>query len=218
MTGAMAGRWRQLPLVERGLLDDPPEVVAPRLLGALMVTDEVVARLVEVEAYGPDDPASHAVRGETPGNATMFRGPGHLYVYISYGVHHLGNITVQPAGTGAAVLLRAIEVLAGEEVALRRRGEGDGRPRRPRWVGGGPGRLGQVMDLRVARDDGLDLLDPGSRITLRTDGHTPGEVASGPRVGVTDAPDVGWRFWIAGHPAVSRYARSPRAAPPPACS
>lgn len=202
--------WRDLPLVDGAVLAEPPEVVAPRLLGTLLVTDEVVARIVEVEAYGAKDPASHAARGETPGNATMFRGPGRLYVYVSYGVHHLGNVTVQPEGTGAAVLLRSIEVVAGEEVALRRRGA-DG-PQRPRWVGGGPGRLGQVLDLRVARDDGLDLLDDGSRITLRTDGHDVGEVASGPRVGVTDAPDVGWRFWIAGHPAVSRYTRSPRAA------
>lgn len=203
-------RWHDLPLVDRAVLAEPPELTAPRLLGALLVTGEVVARIVEVEAYGPDDPASHAVRGETPGNATMFRGPGHLYVYVSYGVHHLGNITVQPAGTGAAVLLRSIEVVVGEEVALRRRGADA--PQRPRWVGGGPGRLGQVLDVRVARDDGLDLLDDGSRITLRTDGHDPGEVATGPRVGVTDAPDVPWRFWIAGHPAVSRYTRSPRAA------
>lgn len=204
--------WRALPLLDRAVLTDPPEVVAPRLLGTLLVTDEVVVRLVEVEAYGPDDPASHAVRGETPGNATMFRGPGHLYVYISYGVHHLGNVTVQPPGTGAAVLLRSGEVVAGEEVALRRRGA-DGTRRRPQWLGGGPGRLGQVLDLRVARDDGLDLLDAGSRITLRTDGHEPEEVVTGPRVGVTDAPDVGWRFWVGGHPAVSRYSRSPRARP-----
>lgn len=210
----MPDAWRELPLLDRAVLADPPEVVAPRLLGTLLVTGDVVARLVEVEAYGPDDPASHAARGETAGNATMFRDPGHLYVYISYGVHHLGNVTVQPEGTGAAVLLRSIEVLAGEELALRRRGAEDSQPRRPQWVGGGPGRLGQVLDLRVARDDGLDLLDPTSRVTLRTDGHAPAEVAVGPRVGVTDAPDVGWRFWIAGHPAVSRYTRSPRAAPP----
>lgn len=205
-------RWHDLPLVDRALLDGPPEGVAPRLLGALLVTDEVVARLVEVEAYGPHDPASHAARGETPGNATMFRGPGHLYVYVSYGVHHLGNVAVQPEGTGAAVLLRSIEVVAGEEVARHRRGADD--PQRPQWIGGGPGRLGQVLDLDATRDDGLDLLDERSRVTLRTDGHDPGDVANGPRVGVTAAPDVPWRFWIADHPAVSRYTRSPRAAPP----
>lgn len=207
----MTDAWHDLPLLDRALLEDAPEVVAPRLLGALLVTDEVVARLVEVEAYGAQDPASHAVRGPTPGNATMFAGPGHLYVYVSYGVHQLGNVVVQPRGTGAAVLLRAVDVVAGREVALGRRG-GHGRPP-PRWLGGGPGRLGQVLDLRTERDDGLDLLAAASRVTLRTDDHAVGPIATGPRVGVTDAPDVPWRFWLADHPAVSRYTRSPRAAP-----
>lgn len=205
--------WRELPLLDRAVLADPPEVVAPRLLGALLVTAEVTARIVEVESYGPQDPASHSIRGPTPGNATMFGGPGHLYVYVSYGVHHLGNVVVQREGTGAAVLLRSIEVVAGEEVALRRRG-GHDRPR-PQWLGGGPGRLGQVLDLRAERDDGLDLLTEGSRITLRTDGFDAARVATGPRVGVTDAPEVPWRYWLPEHPAVSRYTRSPRAGPSP---
>jgi len=201
--------WRDLALLDRAVLGDPPEVVAPRLLGALLVTAEVTTRVVEVEAYGPDDPASHSIRGRTPGNATMFGKPGHLYVYVSYGVHQLGNVTVLPQGTGAAVLLRSIEVVAGEEVALRRRG-GHDRPR-PRWLGGGPGRLGQVLDLRTERDDGLDLLAEDSRVTLRTDGFKVAQVATGPRVGVTAAPEVPWRFWLPEHPSVSRYTRSPRA-------
>ena len=186
----------------------PAPAVAPRLLGARLVGRGVVARIVEVEAYGPDDPASHAVRGRTPANRTMFAAAGHLYVYVSYGVHHLGNVVVGPTGTGAAVLLRAVEVVAGEEVARARRGA-DG-PRSARWLAGGPGRLGQVLDLRTDRDDGLDLLDEDAPLVL-CPGEEVGDVASGPRVGVSGAPDVPWRFWVAGHPAVSRYTRSPRA-------
>ena len=230
MTTSDANAWRALPLVERELLDAPAEVVAPRLLGTLLVSDEVVGRVVEVEAYGPDDPASHSVRGRRPGNATMFAGPGHLYCYVSYGVHHLGNVVVGPAGTGAAVLLRSIEVLAGRDVAAARRGDPtriNERRATARWLGGGPGRLGQVLALDRTRDDGIDLLDRASRVVLCTDGkdigaengaeNGAGNVAdgtrNGPRVGVTDAPDVLWRWWLDGHPAVSRYVRSPRAVP-----
>lgn len=201
--------WERLPLLDRAVLVAPPEEVAPRLLGTLLVGRGVAGRVVEVEAYGPHDPASHAARGRTPANRTMFGPAGHLYVYVSYGVHQLGNVVVGPSGTGAAVLLRAVEVVAGTTVARTRRGAD--RPRPPRWLAGGPGRLGQVLDLRTERDDGMDLLDPAAPLTLRRDDHEIGAVAAGPRVGVTAAPDVPWRFWVAGHPAVSRYTRSPRA-------
>lgn len=202
-------RWTDLPLLDRTLLADPPEVVAPRLLGALLVTREVVGRVVEVEAYGPDDPASHSVRGERPGNVTMFRGPGRFYVYVSYGVHHLGNVVCGPEGTGAAVLLRGVEVLDGLEVASQRRG---GRTRQ-RELAAGPGRLSQAFALSRDVDDDTDLLDAASRVTLRTDGTAPDptSVRSGPRTGVVDAPDVPWRWWLDGSPGVSPYRRHPLA-------
>lgn len=197
--------------MDRALLRGPADEVAPRLLGALLAGRDVVARIVEVEAYGPDDPASHAARGRTGANATMFGPPGHLYVYTSYGIHRCANVVVGDEDVGAAVLLRAVAVEAGEEVATMRRGAD--RPRSPRWLGGGPGRLGQVLDLATQRDDGLDLLDASSDLHLRTDGTAPPAVSTGPRVGVTQAPDLPWRFWWTDHPAVSRYTRSPRATP-----
>lgn len=205
--------WDALPLVDRAALRADAREVAPRLLGLVLVAGPVAARIVEVEAYSHDDPASHAHRGRTPRNATMFRDAGHLYVYRSYGVHHCGNVVVGEEGTGAGCLVRAVEVLAGHDVATARRA---GRARTPRELGGGPGRVGQVLGLDSERHDGLDLLDPASAVTLRDDGTAvgPDEVQAGPRVGVTLAPDVPWRHWVAGHPAVSRYTRSPRAAPP----
>ncbi len=201
---------RPARLIDRGRLRGAAEEVAPRLLGALLVGRGVTARIVEVEAYGPDDPASHAARGRTGANATMFGPPGHLYVYTSYGIHRCANVVVDEEGVGAAVLLRAVDVVAGEEVALARRGADGQRP--PRWLGGGPGRLGQVFDLETQRDDGLDLIDADAPLVLRSDGTEPDAVSTGPRVGVTQAPDVPWRFWWTDHPAVSRYSRSPRAA------
>lgn len=202
--------WHDLPLVERATLRVDADEVATRLLGLVLVAGPVVARIVEVEAYEQDDPASHAHRGRTPRNATMFGDAGHLYVYRSYGVHHCGNVVAGEQGTGAGCLVRAVEVLDGRAVAVARR---DGRDATPRDLGGGPGRVGHVLDLHSDTHDGLDLLDETAPITLRSDGFVPGEVVTGPRVGVTDAPDVPWRFWLAGHPAVSRYTRSPRAAP-----
>lgn len=201
-----------LPFVDRDLLRRPASQVAPDLLGLLLVAGPVVARIVEVEAYEQQDPASHTHRGRTDRNATMFGDAGHLYVYRSYGMHHCGNVVAGPAGEGAGCLVRAVEVLRGHEVASKRRG---GRDATPRDLAGGPGKVGQVLMLDSGRDDGLDLLDATSAVTLRTDGSTPGDISSGPRVGVSQGAETPWRFWLSDHPAVSRYTRSPRAPEPP---
>lgn len=202
---------RSAPLVRRDVLRAPADEVAPRLLGLHLVAGPVVARIVEVEAYREDDPACHAHRGRTPSNATLFGEAGKLYVYRSYGIHHCGNVVAGAEGEGAGCLVRAVAVQAGHDVASRRRAGRDGTPRA---LAGGPGKVGQVLALDSDRDDGLDLLDPDSRVTLHDTGSqlAAEDVVSGPRVGVTEAPDVPWRFWLAGHPAVSRYSRSPRAA------
>lgn len=206
--------WQALPLVDRASLRADADEVASRLLGLVLVAGPVVARIVEVEAYRQDDPASHAHRGRTPRNATMFGDAGHLYVYRSYGVHHCGNVVAGEEGTGAGCLVRAVDVLEGVELARERRG---GRGATPREMGGGPGRVGQVLQLHSSTHDGLDLLDAASAVTLRDDGTRPtaDEIVTGPRVGVTLAPDVAWRWWLRDHPAVSRYTRSPRAPRPP---
>ena len=128
--------------------------VAPDLLGQVLVRifpdgARASVRIVEVEAYGPDDPASHAFRGETPRNTVMFGPPGHLYVYFTYGMHHCMNVVT---GEGSAVLLRAAEPLEGEEEMVVRRGR-----ERPVDLCSGPGRLTQALAVD-RRDDGLDLV------------------------------------------------------------
>lgn len=177
----------------------------------LLATRDLTARIVEVEAYAQDDPASHAARGRTAANATMFGPPGHLYVYLSHGLHHCANVSTGEEGRGEAVLVRAVEVLAGRDVALGRRG-GRGRAD-PRTLGGGPGRVGQVLGV-TREDDGTSVLGGGPVRLLAPVGGVDAPVRSGPRVGVRYAADRPWRWWLADSPAVSAYRRHP-AAPPP---
>ena len=203
------------PLARERLAGRSP-VVAPRLLGCLLASDvdggRVVGRIVEVEAYRESDAASHSRRGPTPGNATMFGPPGHAYVYFTYGMHHCVNVTCEPEGVGAAVLLRAVAVVTGTEVAVARRG---GRSR-PRELASGPGRLTQA--LGIGREhDGVDLLDPDAPLQLLRDGWVPdpGRIRRGPRTGVRQAADRQWRWWLDGVRAVSPHRRHPRAPGPP---
>jgi DNA-3-methyladenine glycosylase len=180
--------------------------VAPALLGAFLTRGAVRVRLVEVEAYdGANDPASHAYRGRTARNAVMFGPPGHLYVYFTYGMHFACNVACGPEGTASGVLLRAGEVVEGIEVAQARRGRA-----KLRDLARGPGRLAQALGIDRSCN-GTPVLG-GGEVTL-TPGPAPGRVECGPRVGVSVAADVPWRFWIAGDPYVSAYKRSPRAVP-----
>jgi DNA-3-methyladenine glycosylase len=194
-------------------------------------TDEgtVAVRLTEVEAYdGPNDPGSHAYRGETPRNAVMFGPPGFLYVYFTYGMHFCMNVVVGPDGVPSAVLLRAGEVIEGLDLARARRGrpaeqkvvvnQSAGiRPgvrkgpiaKRPngnpdRDLARGPARL--CVALGIGREgNGADLLAKSSNIQLLDGPGFDGEPATGPRVGLREAPDHPWRFWIPGDPTVSPY-------------
>jgi DNA-3-methyladenine glycosylase len=179
--------------------------VAPSLLGCWVVTDRpegrVALRLTEVEAYSGEgqDPASHAHRGPTPRAAIMFGPPGRLYVYFSYGVHWCANVVVGPEGRGSAVLLRAGEVLVGEELARSRRPAA----RTSRDVARGPARLTQA--LGIGPDDrSADLLDPGSAVRLHR-GPAPSSVSAGPRVGISLATELPWRFWETGASSVSGF-------------
>ena len=174
--------------------------VAPDLLGHVLVRafpdgGRARARIVEVEAYGPDDPASHAFRGMTPRNAVMFGPPGHLYVYFTYGMHHCMNAVTGRVGEGAAVLLRAAEPLEGVDEMAARRGR-----ERQLDLCSGPGRLAQALD--VARDDdGLDLVT-GDAMWVET-GSRSEPIATGIRVGVHETTRP-WRFWLDGNAFVSR--------------
>lgn len=196
----------------RGFFARTSPEVAPSLLGKVLVSDLpdalVVARLVETEAYRQDDPASHSYRGRTERNAVMFGPGGHLYVYFTYGMHFCMNVSCEEEGFGSAVLLRAAAVLRGAEVVRARRG-----PRhRDHDLLRGPARL--TSGLAVTRaHDGIDLLDPASPLRLEDDGWRPDPegVAVGPRVGVREAADKPWRYWLRGVREVSRYTRHPRA-------
>lgn len=195
-----------------------PVQVAPRLLGGLLEVvvggARVVARLTEVEAYhGRDtgdlpDPGSHARMGQTARNATMWGEPGHLYVYLSHGIHSCVNVVCGPSGVAGGVLLRAAEIVERADVAHERRAAA----RTHRDLARGPGRLGEALGLRHPVHDGIDAVAPVerdgavARLLLR-DVPEP-DVLTGPRVGVagiagTDA--FPWRFWIAGDPTVSPF-------------
>ncbi|MBW3578703.1 MAG: DNA-3-methyladenine glycosylase [Actinobacteria bacterium] len=200
-------------VLDRAFYDRPVLQVAADILGKVVVRREddgsqTIARLVETEAYHQSDPASHSYRGRTPRNEVMFGPPGHLYVYFTYGMHHCMNIACEAEGVAAAVLLRAAVLLAGHDYVRPRRSAVD----RDRDLLRGPGRLTQ--GLAVAADhSGVDVTDAGSPLRVEDDGWRPADdaVVTGPRTGIRLAADQPWRFWVAGVPEVSRYARHPRA-------
>lgn len=195
-----------------------PAEVAPRLLGGTLTTvvdgDTVVVRLTEVEAYhgqgtGPTpDLGSHARMGRTARNATMWGEPGHLYVYLSHGIHSCVNVVCGPDGVAGGILLRAAEVIEGTDAAARRRPAA----RTARDLARGPGRLGDAVGLRHPHHDGIDAITGQprhgavARLALLVEPVT--EVATGPRVGVAGEAGTAlfpWRFWIAGDPSVSAF-------------
>jgi DNA-3-methyladenine glycosylase len=206
---AASGTCREHAALGRSFFAGPTVEVAAGLVGSHLVRDpgtagEIRAVVVEVEAYlGREDPASHAFRGPTPRAAIMFGPPGHLYVYLSYGMHLCANVVCEPEGVAGAVLLRAAALEVGEEVVRARRDRA-GRPVGFTRLLSGPGNLGAGLALTPA-DNGLDLCDPGSRMRiLAGDAEVP--VAVAPRVGITRAADRPLRFAWDGHPAVSRPA------------
>jgi DNA-3-methyladenine glycosylase len=188
----------------------PALEVAPDLLNKVLVAGPCSGRIVEVEAYmGSIDPASHAYRGRTARNATMFGPPGHLYVYFTYGMHYCANVvsgvTSQvPRDDGQAVLLRALAPLAGlDEMRARRRAA-----RRDRDLTNGPGKLCQALGLDRTHD-GDDLVVPGAAVWVGDDGVAPPEVpARSTRIGISVARDEPWRWFVAGDPHVSGTRRA----------
>jgi DNA-3-methyladenine glycosylase len=173
---------------------------APRLLGAVLRHGEVAVRLTEVEAYdGANDPGSHAYRGTTPRNEAMFRPPGHLYVYFTYGMHHCCNVVTGTVGSASAVLLRAGEVVDGVELARDRRTPGPDRD-----LARGPARLCQALGIDRACN-GTDLTTGELTLQLADQPVDPAMVSTGPRVGLRQAADRPWRFWMTDEPTVSRY-------------
>ena len=208
-------------VLPREFFDGWAPEVAPGLLGCVLRRDSpegtVAVVITEVEAYaGLNDPASHAYRGPTERNAVMFGPPGHAYVYFTYGMHFCVNLVCEPAGAVSAILLRAGRVIEGADLAAARRwarpdgeaGPGPGARRRPeRDLARGPGRLCQALGIDRALN-GADAVDPHSplRVSAGPDGPVPAaKVRAGPRIGISQAVDVPWRFWLDGDDHVSPY-------------
>lgn len=196
------------------LRESSPEAAARALLGGILSHGGVSVRILEVEAYGgpPDSPypdaAAHTWPGPTPRNQVMFGDAGHLYVYLSHGIHQCVNITCRPAGEGGGVLLRAARITGGHDVVDSRR-PGITAERAAR----GPGNLGRALGIDVSMR-GTDVLDSSSSVLFHPDPVPGSRVRSGPRVGVSREADRPWRFWVAGAREVSAYRRSPRAPQP----
>lgn len=222
-TGSPVGCRSLLP---REFFDRPAPEVAPGLLGCVLWHQSpdgpAAVQIVEVEAYaGESDPASHAFRGRTARNAVMFGPPGHAYVYFTYGMHFCVNVVCQPAGNASAVLLRAGRVIEGAELAAARRfgaraasaGRGSSAGREID-LARGPARLCQALGIDRALD-GTDVCDPASPLRVLapaaaggSDGPVPPAglaISCGPRVGVSRAAEIGWRYWITEEQAVSPY-------------
>jgi DNA-3-methyladenine glycosylase len=190
------------PRLPRAFFARPSTEVAPELLGRILVRvlpdgTRLLARLVEVEAYGPDDPASHAYRGPTPRNLVMFGPPGRLYVYFTYGMHFCSNVVTGDDGVGSAVLLRAAEPLDGLDAMAERRGV-----QAPGLLCSGPGRLTQA--LGIARpENGVDLVRAGALHLRSGEPVARGRIGRSTRVGVNVGAERRWRFYERGSAFVS---------------
>ena len=193
-------------------LENPSDVAAPLLLGCTLTRTitlngekhKLVARIVETEAYDQDDPASHAFGGLSERNAAMFGPAGHLYVYVSYGMHHCCNVVCGPEGFGSGCLVRAVEPLEGVEVMreLREARRARKHPLKLRDLTNGPGKVCAALDIdKELYGHGLTV-EP---LVLDFAPLLPGEIiGSSPRVGISKNIDAPKRFFIEGNVFVSR--------------
>ena len=185
-------------MIDRDVFARSVHEVAPDLIGATFLVDGVGGRIVEVEAYHHEDPAAHGYRGRTERNAAMFGPPGHAYVYRSYGIHWCVNFVCEEVGSASAVLIRALEPAHGIDVMRERRGMDDRRA-----LCSGPGKLCQALGI-TREHDGLPL--DRQPFELRERAEEP-EIVQGPRIGISKAVDLPWRYALAGSPYLSRALR-----------
>jgi DNA-3-methyladenine glycosylase len=202
-TGAVRGS------VPRAFYARDTRVVARELLGKILVARSrpelpwdapdagvTAGRIVETEAYRGDDPASHSARGETPRSAIMFGEPGVAYVYFIYGMYEMLNFVTEAPGFPGAVLVRALEPVLGLELMRRRRGA-----RSDAELARGPGKLCRALGIQLSHN-GQSLRGPA--LLLVDDGKPPGSISASPRVGISAGTESAWRYFITGHPCVSR--------------
>ena len=180
----------------------PSHVVARQLIGLTVLVDGVGGRIVETEAYDRDEPASHCYIGETPRNFSMFGPPGRSYVYRSHGLHWCLNFVCREEGHGAGVLIRALEPVAGLEVMRERRGMDD-----ERLLCAGPGRLCQALGVTRAHNN-LPLDAAPFLLLAPDDPLAPVDVLAGPRIGISKAMELPWRFGLAGSRFLSKPMRA----------
>ncbi len=186
--------------ISRTALPQLADDLARFLIGKAVVRDvpdgRMAGRIVETEAYLHDDPAAHSFRGETPRNRSLFREGGHAYVYVSYGIHRMLNVSAGARGTGTGVLIRAVEPLEGIPLMQARRGTTVLTD-----LARGPGRVAQAMDITLGLD-GIDLTEPGP-LWLGSIDRPAGEIGAGIRIGITKAVDLPLRFYERGSKFVS---------------
>ena len=185
--------WREL--------EGPVEAVAPRLLGCVFerqLDGQLLrARIVETEAYHQTDAASHSYRGRTPRTDVMFGPAGHMYVYFTYGMHYCMNVVTGPEGEGSAVLIRAVEPLAGEDAMARNR-----RGRRGVELTNGPAKVCQAFGIDKTMN-GHELNNEPFKLLLETPVDQT-EIVQTTRIGISQAKDVPWRFYLRDNLYVSR--------------
>jgi DNA-3-methyladenine glycosylase len=186
---------RKPPLLKREFFARSVHEVAPELIGATVLFRGVGGLIVEVEAYHHTEPAAHSFRGRTERNAVMFGPPGFTYVYHSYGIHWCLNLVCEPEGSAAAVLIRALAPTQGLATMRRRRGVKD-----ERLLCSGPGRLCEALGITGAHN-GLALDRPPFELQARME---PVEIAIGPRIGITKAAELPWRYGLKGSRFVSK--------------
>jgi len=181
--------------LDRSFFNRSVHEVAPDLIGVTLLVDGVGGRLVEVEAYRHTEPAAHSYRGRTARNAVMFGPPGYVYVYRSYGIHWCLNFVCEREGSASAVLIRALEPVAGIAAMRRRRGLGE-----ERALCSGPGKLCQALGVTI-KHNGLAL--DRAPFELRAREAKP-EIVVGPRIGITKAVELPWRYGMKGSRYLSR--------------
>jgi DNA-3-methyladenine glycosylase len=188
------------PRLRRSFFARSVHDVAPDLIGATLLVNGVGGRIVEVEAYHHTDPAAHSYGGQTLRNAVMFGPPGYAYVYRSYGIHWCLNFVCEEEGSASAILIRAIQPTDGLPAMRRRRGLKD-----ERMLCSGPGKLGEALGITREGFNGLPLDKPPFEIRGCADKP---EIATGPRIGISKAADVPWRYGLEGSPFLSKPFRS----------
>jgi DNA-3-methyladenine glycosylase len=183
--------------VNRGFFDRSVHEVARDLIGCELAVGETAGIIVETEAYEESDPACHAYVGRTTRNAVLFGPPGHAYVYLSYGIHSLLNFVTEPEGSASAVLIRALEPTKGLDLMRERRGRDE-----PEQLCSGPGKLSEALGVDLSLN-GADLFESPFALSQRDSGWAQG-ITSSPRIGITKAADLPWRYCVKGSRFVSR--------------